>query len=120
MSATVVSRPAPDRVVVDVGSKVLTSGGMLVPDPPLSFGAVWGYDDWDVVRLSEEHGVPFAHGAGAWGGSCSSVLPPTISSVFTTSFRRLAEPSDQTAVAVFLDGGQTVVRVGGSGGRPPS
>lgn len=55
--ATVVSRPAPDRVVVDAGSKVLTSDRMLVPDPPLSFGAVWGHDDWDVVRLSEEHGV---------------------------------------------------------------
>src|SRR5262249_3794170 len=55
--ATVVSRPAPDRVVVDAGSKVLTSDRMLVPDAPLSFGAVFGHDDWDVVRLSEEHGV---------------------------------------------------------------
>jgi D-serine deaminase-like pyridoxal phosphate-dependent protein len=55
--ATVVSRPAPDRVVVDAGSKVLTSDRMIVPDAPLSFGAVWGRDDWDVVRLSEEHGV---------------------------------------------------------------
>ena len=55
--ATVVSRPAPDRAVVDAGSKVLTSDRMLVPDAPPSFGAVWGHDDWDVVRLSEEHGV---------------------------------------------------------------
>jgi D-serine deaminase-like pyridoxal phosphate-dependent protein len=55
--ATVVSRPAPDRAVVDAGSKVLTSDRMIVPDAPLSFGAVWGRDDWDVVRLSEEHGV---------------------------------------------------------------
>jgi D-serine deaminase-like pyridoxal phosphate-dependent protein len=55
--ATVVSRPAPDRIVVDAGSKVLTSDRMLVPDPPASFGAVWGHDDWDLVRLSEEHGV---------------------------------------------------------------
>ena len=54
---TVVSRPARDRAVVDAGSKVLTSDRMLVPDPPLSFGAVWGHDDWDVVRLSEEHGI---------------------------------------------------------------
>jgi D-serine deaminase-like pyridoxal phosphate-dependent protein len=30
---------------------------MLVPDPRASFGWVWGHDDWDVVRLSEEHGV---------------------------------------------------------------
>jgi len=55
--ATVVARPAPDRIVVDAGSKVLTSDRMLVPDAPVSFGRVWGHDDWDVVRLSEEHGV---------------------------------------------------------------
>ena len=50
-------RPAPDRIVVDAGTKVLTSDRMLVADPPASFGWVWGHDDWDVVRLSEEHGV---------------------------------------------------------------
>ena len=54
---TVVARPAPDRVVVDAGTKVLTSDRMLVPDPPAAFGSVWRHDDWDVVRLSEEHGV---------------------------------------------------------------
>jgi len=54
---TVVGRPAPDRVVVDAGTKVLTSDRMLVPDSPASFGWVCGHDDWDVVRLSEEHGV---------------------------------------------------------------
>ena len=54
---TVVSRPVPGRIVVDAGTKVLTSDRMLVPDPPASFGWVWGHDDWDVVRLSEEHGV---------------------------------------------------------------
>lgn len=54
---TVVARPAADRLVVDAGSKVLTSDRMLVPDPPLSFGAVWGHEDWLVARLSEEHGV---------------------------------------------------------------
>jgi D-serine deaminase-like pyridoxal phosphate-dependent protein len=54
---TVVGRPTADRVVVDAGSKVLAFDRMLVPDPPLSFGAVWGHDDWLVARLSEEHGV---------------------------------------------------------------
>ena len=54
--ATVVARPAPDRLVVDAGSKVLTSDRMLVPDPPASFGLVWGRG-WELVRLSEEHGV---------------------------------------------------------------
>jgi D-serine deaminase-like pyridoxal phosphate-dependent protein len=54
---TVVSRPTPDRVVVDAGSKVMTSDRMLMADPPASFGRVIGHDDWDLVRLSEEHGV---------------------------------------------------------------
>jgi len=54
---TVVARPAPDRIVIDAGTKVLTSDRMLVPDPPPTFGGVYGHDDWDVVRLSEEHGV---------------------------------------------------------------
>jgi len=53
---TVVARPAPDRIVVDSGSKVLTSDRMLVPEPQVTFGSVWGHD-WEVVRLSEEHGV---------------------------------------------------------------
>ena len=54
---TVVGCPAPGRIVVDAGSKVLSSDRMLVPDPPVSFGWVWGHDDWEVVRLSEEHAV---------------------------------------------------------------
>jgi D-serine deaminase-like pyridoxal phosphate-dependent protein len=54
---TVVARPAPDRIVIDAGTKVLTSDRMLVPDPPATFGSVYAHDDWDVVRLSEEHGV---------------------------------------------------------------
>jgi D-serine deaminase-like pyridoxal phosphate-dependent protein len=55
--ATVVARPAPDRLVVDSGSKVLAADRMLVADAPVSFGRIWGHDDWDLVRLSEEHGV---------------------------------------------------------------
>jgi len=53
---TVVARPAPDRVVIDAGSKVLTSDRMIVPDPPATFGSVYGRG-WEIVRLSEEHGV---------------------------------------------------------------
>lgn len=55
--STVVSRPTRDRIIVDAGSKVLTSDRMLIADPPLSFGVVVGHDDWHVARLSEEHGV---------------------------------------------------------------
>jgi hypothetical protein len=54
---TVVARPARDRIVIDAGTKVLTSDRMLVPEPPATFGCVYGHDDWDIVRLSEEHGV---------------------------------------------------------------
>lgn len=54
---TVVGRPLPERIVVDAGTKVLTSDRMLVADSPVTFGRVLGHDEWDLVRLSEEHGV---------------------------------------------------------------
>jgi D-serine deaminase-like pyridoxal phosphate-dependent protein len=52
--ATVVSRPAPDRAVLDTGSKVLTM------DPAIGrpgHGYIVGYPDAVIARLSEEHGV---------------------------------------------------------------
>lgn len=53
--ATVVSRPSPDRAVIDAGSKTLTM------DPPPPDGTGYGYvvDEPDavIVRVSEEHGV---------------------------------------------------------------
>jgi D-serine deaminase-like pyridoxal phosphate-dependent protein len=52
--ATVTSRPAPDRAVVDAGSKVLTS------DPSVGrpgHGYIVEYPDAVIERLSEEHGV---------------------------------------------------------------
>lgn len=52
---TVVSRPAPDRVVIDAGSKTLSA------DQSVSgrggHGLVLGGQGHQVVRLSEEHGV---------------------------------------------------------------
>lgn len=52
--ATVISRPAPDRAVIDAGSKTL---GM---DPSASkpgHGYIVEYPDATIARLSEEHGV---------------------------------------------------------------
>ncbi|QPC88720.1 D-TA family PLP-dependent enzyme [Mesorhizobium sp. NBSH29] len=53
--ATVISRPTPERAVIDCGSKTLTS------DPAGSgitgFGAIIGYPDAIITRISEEHGV---------------------------------------------------------------
>jgi D-serine deaminase-like pyridoxal phosphate-dependent protein len=52
--ATVVSRPAPDRAVLDTGSKSLAM------DPSKSHsghGYIVGHPDVTIVKLSEEHGV---------------------------------------------------------------
>jgi D-serine deaminase-like pyridoxal phosphate-dependent protein len=54
--ATVVSRPAADRAVVDAGTQALSSDRLNAPGAPVDFGAVAG-TGWPVVRASEEHGV---------------------------------------------------------------
>ena len=51
--ATVVSRPTPTRIVIDAGSKALSSdtGGVS------GFGAVQGHEDMVIAALNEEHGI---------------------------------------------------------------
>jgi len=51
--ATVVSRPTPERAILDCGTKVLTSDQYTVK----GFGHVMEYPDAVVTTLSEEHGV---------------------------------------------------------------
>jgi D-serine deaminase-like pyridoxal phosphate-dependent protein len=51
--ATVVSRPAPGRAVIDAGVKTLTSDLLGFPD----YGLVVGFPDAIIKGLSEEHGV---------------------------------------------------------------
>jgi D-serine deaminase-like pyridoxal phosphate-dependent protein len=51
--ATVIARPAPDRFVVDAGSKALTSDGVGVRD----WIVVVGRPELHMAFLSEEHGV---------------------------------------------------------------
>lgn len=51
--ATVVSRPADDRAVLDCGSKALTSDLLGFSD----FGAIEGFEGARIVSLSEEHAV---------------------------------------------------------------
>lgn len=51
--ATVVSRPAENRAVLDCGSKALTSDLLGFSD----FGAIEGFDGARIVSLSEEHAV---------------------------------------------------------------
>jgi D-serine deaminase-like pyridoxal phosphate-dependent protein len=51
--ATVVSRPTPDRAIIDAGSKTLTSDTLGMD----GFGLVLEYPDAIIRSLSEEHGV---------------------------------------------------------------
>lgn len=55
IAATVVSNAAPGQVVIDAGSKVLTSD-RCGPAPDSGFGYVVEYPQAKIVRLSEEHG----------------------------------------------------------------
>lgn len=52
--ATVVGRPAPDRVILDAGSKTLTQDGSGGGRP---MGHIVGHPDWTIARLTEEHGI---------------------------------------------------------------
>ena len=59
--ATVVSRPAPDRAIIDAGSKTLSSD-LLPPDLTqqglaTGHGLVLEYPDAVIERLNEEHGM---------------------------------------------------------------
>jgi D-serine deaminase-like pyridoxal phosphate-dependent protein len=59
VAATVVSGPRDCEVVLDAGSKALTSDRMIVNHPPATHGAVFTADGraGEIVRLSEEHGI---------------------------------------------------------------
>jgi D-serine deaminase-like pyridoxal phosphate-dependent protein len=53
--ATVVSKPAKDRIIFDSGSKTLTNDGARGFTPAPGFGVVIGHDNLLIERLSEEH-----------------------------------------------------------------
>jgi D-serine deaminase-like pyridoxal phosphate-dependent protein len=53
--ATVVSKPAPERVIFDSGSKTLTNDGARGFTPAPGYGVVVGHDNLLIERLSEEH-----------------------------------------------------------------
>ena len=75
--ATVVNRPAPDRVVVDAGAKALTSdrrGPSILENS--GFGMVVGRPDATIVSLSDEHGVLSVPDAGAYAiGEVIQIIP---------------------------------------------
>jgi len=59
--ATVVARPAPDRAVVDAGTKAVAADrgmvGGITPVQQEGYGCVKGQPGWLFARASEEHGV---------------------------------------------------------------
>jgi len=55
--ATVASRPAPDRLILDAGSKALSSDGVGISPSPGGHGYVVGHPDWVIRRVTEEHGI---------------------------------------------------------------
>lgn len=63
--STVVSRPSPDRAVLDAGSKTLTSDLLGFSD----YGEIDGFEGARIVSLSEEHAVVDI-------GSCRDTFPP--------------------------------------------
>jgi D-serine deaminase-like pyridoxal phosphate-dependent protein len=56
VQSMVISRPAPDRAIIDAGSKMLSSDKRAFASPDDGYGAVKGYPDVKIVRLNEEHG----------------------------------------------------------------
>ncbi len=54
---TVATRPAADRVILDAGTKALTSDRAGVSPPVAGHGIVLGHPDWEIRSLSEEHGA---------------------------------------------------------------
>jgi D-serine deaminase-like pyridoxal phosphate-dependent protein len=55
--STVISRPAPDRAIIDAGSKSLSSDFHRANERMTGYGYVKGSGGTVVARLSEEHGV---------------------------------------------------------------
>ncbi len=55
--ATVIARPAPDRAVVDAGTKAVGADRFMIRAEPEGFGLVKGRPGWFFARASEEHGV---------------------------------------------------------------
>jgi D-serine deaminase-like pyridoxal phosphate-dependent protein len=53
--ATIVSKPAPDRIILDSGSKTLTNDGARGFTPVPGFGEVLDHSNLLIERLSEEH-----------------------------------------------------------------
>ncbi|TGT94218.1 D-TA family PLP-dependent enzyme, partial [bacterium M00.F.Ca.ET.163.01.1.1] len=68
--ATVVSRPAADRAVLDCGSKALTSDLLGFND----YGLIEGHEGAKIISLSEEHAVVDLSGCASGGPRIGDVV----------------------------------------------
>lgn len=55
--ATVVARPAPDRAVIDAGTKAVAADRHMIVVEREGYGLVKGQPGWFFARASEEHGI---------------------------------------------------------------
>ncbi len=62
--ATVISRPTPDRAVIDAGSKSLSSD-LVAPSVGTGYGLIREYPDAIIERVNEEHGMVDLSGSAA-------------------------------------------------------
>ncbi|WP_134681125.1 alanine racemase [Paracoccus ravus] len=83
--ATVVSRPAPGRAVLDCGSKALTSDLLGFSD----YGRIEGHEDARITTLSEEHAVVESIGADFPGIGEQVRIVPNHTCVVTNLFDRI-------------------------------
>jgi D-serine deaminase-like pyridoxal phosphate-dependent protein len=108
--ATVVSTPAPDRTVIDAGSKSL-SADLRVAGLD-GYGLVLGHEDVTVARLSEEHAVlAHPHQAGLRVGARLAIVPAHVcTTVNLQPELLLVSPADRRWLAVEARGWQRAVR----------
>jgi D-serine deaminase-like pyridoxal phosphate-dependent protein len=63
--ATVVARPAPDRAVIDAGTKAVAADRHMIQVEADGYGMIKGQPGWFFARASEEHGVLLRQDAAA-------------------------------------------------------
>jgi D-serine deaminase-like pyridoxal phosphate-dependent protein len=60
--ATVIARPAPERAVIDAGTKAVAADRFMIRAEPEGYGLVKAQPGWFFARASEEHGVLLRNG----------------------------------------------------------
>ncbi len=95
--ATVVSRPSPDRAVLDAGSKMLSTDGPLAG----SYGFIVEHPNWSIPRISEEHAVVvFEDSDGPDIGERVSIVPNHVCTVMNLQQRVIGIRNNQVVASL--------------------